>query len=203
MFEMLAEPPCRDQVDWAKVHVFWGDERSVTPDHADSNYRMARQAMLLRLPIPPAQVHRIEAERADRDAAAREYQAIIAKTFGVDASGEPPAFDLMLLGMGPDGHTASLFPHTTALTETKRWVVVNFVPKFSTDRVTLTTPILNQAREVLFLVAGADKAQPLAEVLEGPPDTARLPSQLIKPATGELLWFVDRLAAAKLTASRG
>src|SRR6516225_9001213 len=95
MFEMLAEPPCRDQVDWAKVHVFWGDERSVTPDHADSNYRMARQAMLLRLPIPPAQVHRIEAERADRDAAAREYQAIIAKTFGVDASGEPPAFDLM------------------------------------------------------------------------------------------------------------
>jgi 6-phosphogluconolactonase len=164
---------------------------------------MAKQAMLARLPIPGGLVHRIEAERADRDAAAREYQVIITKTFGVDPNGEPPAFDLVLLGMGPDGHTASLFPHTTALAETKRWVVVNFVSKFNTDRVTLTTSILNQAREVLFLVAGADKAQPLAEVLEGPPDTARLPSQLIKPATGELLWFIDRLAAAKLSASRG
>jgi len=199
MFEMLAEAPYRDQVEWAKVHVFWGDERSVPPDHPDSNYRMAKDAMLSRLPIPAAQVHRIEAERADRDAAARDYQAVIARTFAVDPNGEPPAFDLVLLGMGPDGHTASLFPHTTALAETKRWTVVNFVPKFNTDRVTLTLPVLNRAREVLFLVAGADKARPLAEVLEGPPDPARLPSQLIRPAPGELLWFVDRLAAAQLT----
>jgi 6-phosphogluconolactonase len=198
MFEMLAEPPYRGQVDWSKVHVFWGDERSVPPDHRDSNYRMAHEAMLGKLPIPAAQVHRIEAERADRDAAARDYQAVIARTFGVDPAGEPPAFDLVLLGMGPDGHTASLFPHTAALSETKRWAVVNFVPKFNTDRVTLTLPILNRAREVLFLVAGADKTAPLAEVLEGPPDPTRLPSQQIRP-TGALVWFVDRLAAAKLT----
>jgi 6-phosphogluconolactonase len=199
MFEMLAEPPLRDQVDWSKARIFWGDERSVPPDHRDSNYRMANEAMLSRLPIPVAQIHRIEAERQDRDAAAREYHAVIARTFGVDPNGAPPAFDLVLLGMGPDGHTASLFPHTTALAESKRWVVVNFVPKFNTDRVTLTVPIVNKAREVLFLVAGADKAGPLAEVLEGPPDSERLPSQLIKPATGTLLWFVDRLAVAKLT----
>ncbi len=199
MFEMLADSPYRDQVAWPMVHVFWGDERSVPPDHRDSNYRLANEAMLARLPIPIAQIHRIEAERTDRDAAARDYQTTIAKAFGVDPNGEPPAFDLVLLGMGPDGHTASLFPETTALTETKRWVVVNFVPKFTTDRVTLTTPILNQAREVLFLVAGADKAQPLAEVLEGPADVARLPSQLIHPKTGKLLWFIDRLAATKLT----
>ncbi len=203
MFEMLADPPHRDQVDWSKTHIFWGDERSVPPDHRDSNYRMANEAMLSRLPIPVAQIHRIEAERKDRDAAARDYQAVIAKTFGVDPNGEPPAFDLVLLGMGPDGHTASLFPHTTALTEAKRWVVVNFVPKFNTDRVTLTAPILNKARAVLFLVAGADKVQPLVEVLEGPPDPSRLPSQLIAPTGGALLWFVDRLAAAKLTLPSG
>ena len=199
MFEMLAELPCRDQVEWAKVHIFWGDERSVPPDHRDSNYRMAHEAMLTRLPIPVLQIHRIEAERTDRDVAARDYQAAIARTFGVDANGEPPAFDLVLLGMGPDGHTASLFPGTTALAETKRWVVVNFVPKFNTDRVTLTTTILNKAKQVLFLVAGADKTEPLFEVLEGPPDPVRLPSQLIKPTTGTLVWFVDRLAVAKLT----
>ena len=199
MFEMLAELPCRDEVEWPKVHVFWGDERAVPPDHRDSNYRMANEAMLARLPIPVAQIHRIEAERADRDAAARDYQNCIAKVFAVDPKGEPPAFDLVLLGIGPDGHTASLFPHTTALAETQRWVVVNFVPKFNTDRVTLTTPILNDARAVVFLVAGADKAEALAEVLEGPADTARLPSQLIHPTTGKLLWYIDRLAAAKLT----
>jgi 6-phosphogluconolactonase len=203
MFEMLAEPPSREQVEWSKVHIFWGDERSVPPDNRDSNYRMAHEAMLTRLPIPVAQIYRIEAERSDRDAAARDYQVRIAKTFGVDPAGEPPAFDLVLLGMGPDGHTASLFPQTTALSETKRWVVVNFVPKFNTDRVTLTTPILNKARQVLFLVAGADKTQPLAEVIEGPPDPTRLPSQLIKPSPGELVWFVDRLAAAKLTPAGG
>ena len=199
MFEMLADKPCRDQVEWAKVHIFWGDERSVPPDHKDSNYRMAHEAMLARLPIPVAQIHRIEAERTDRDAAAHDYQTAIAKTLGVDAKGPPPAFDLVLLGMGPDGHTASLFPGTTALTETTRWVVVNFVPKFNTDRVTLTTSILNKARQVLFLVAGADKTQPLFEVIEGPPDTTRLPSQLIKPTAGALIWFVDRLAVAKLS----
>jgi len=199
LYQLLAGEPFRDQVDWKKVEIFWGDERSVPPDHQDSNYRMAREAMLEKLPIPTGQVHRLEAERSDRDAAAREYQQTLARVFGVSVDGPPPAFDLVLLGMGPDGHTASLFPGTTALKETTRWVVVNFVPKFNTDRLTLTAPVLNRAREVLFLVAGADKVQPLREVLEGPPDIQRLPSQLIRPSEGRLLWFVDRQAAAQLT----
>jgi 6-phosphogluconolactonase len=145
-------------------------------------------------------VHRLEAERGDREAAAREYEMDIAHVFGGNAGGEPPSFDLILLGMGPDGHTASLFPHTKALEETMRWVVVNHVPQLSADRLTLTRPILNRAREVLFLVAGADKAERLAEVLTGPPDPLRLPSQSIQPA-GQLVWFVDRAAAARLPAS--
>jgi 6-phosphogluconolactonase len=198
MFELLAEAPFRDQVDWKSVEVFWGDERCVGPDDPESNYRMAREAVLSRVPIPPAQIHRIEAERPDRDGAARDYEATLAKAFGVDASGPPPAFDLILLGMGPDGHTASLFPETAALSETRRWVVVNFVPKFNADRITLTYPVLNAAREVLFLVAGADKAERLAEVLEGPPDYRRLPSQAVRLIGGWLLWFVDKAAAARL-----
>ena len=199
LYELLAEPPLRSQVDWGRVEVFWGDERCVPPDNKESNYHTAREAMLSRLQFPPERVHRMEAERPDRDAAARDYQAVVARTFGVAADGPPPAFDLILLGMGPDGHTASLFPDTAALDETTRWVVVNHVPKFAADRLTMTYPILNGAREVLFLVAGADKADRLVEVLEGPPDPRRLPSQRVRPANGLLAWYVDRQAAARLT----
>jgi 6-phosphogluconolactonase len=198
LYELLAEPPLREQIDWTNVEIFWGDERSVPPDHKDSNFRMAKLAMLDKVPVPAARVHRIEAERADRDAAAAEYQAEIARVFGVSATGEPPAFDLVLLGMGPDAHTASLFPGTIALTETTRWVVTNYVDKFTTYRVTMTAPILNRARCVMFLVAGPDKAAPLAEVLDGPPEPVRLPAQLIRPTAGELLWFIDTAAAARL-----
>jgi 6-phosphogluconolactonase len=198
LYQLLAGEPYRRQVEWARVQVFWGDERSVPPDDTESNYRMAREAMLGPLALLPGHVHRMEAERADRDAAAREYQDEIARTFGVDPTGEPPAFDLILLGMGPDGHTASLFPHTAALGETRRWVVVNPVPQHQTERMTLTYPVLNRARAVLFLVAGPDKAEPLAEVLQGPPDPQRLPSQRVRPADGQLLFFVDRAAAAHL-----
>jgi 6-phosphogluconolactonase len=159
---------------------------------------MAREALLERVPLPPAQVHRMEAERPDRDAAARAYEAVLARVGGVAEGGPPPALDLALLGMGPDGHTASLFPHTAALDETTRWCVVNHVPKFHADRLTLTVPVLNRARRALFLVAGTDKAAVLAEVLEGPPDPKRLPSQLVR-AEGGTAWFVDRLAAAKLS----
>jgi 6-phosphogluconolactonase len=199
LYQLLAAEPFRAQVDWSRVDFFWGDERCVPPDHPDSNYRMAREAMLEKLPVPADRVHRMEAERADRDAAARDYEQTLARVLGVPAGGEPPALDLILLGLGPDGHTASLFPHTAALAEKSRWVVVNYVPKFNTDRLTLTAPVLNQAREVLFLVAGADKAEPLAEVLEGPPDPERLPAQMIRPAQGRLVWYVDRLAAARLS----
>src|SRR5207244_3149416 len=120
------DPPFRDQVDWSKIQFFWGDERSVPPDHNDSNYRMAREALLGKLTLAPGQVHRMEADRADREQAAKDYQVAIAKTLGVSAEGPPPRFDLILLGMGPDAHTASLFPGTTALSETTPWVVPNF-----------------------------------------------------------------------------
>ncbi len=200
LYQLLTAEPFRSQLDWDRVEIFWGDERCVPPDHADSNYRMAREAMLVHLPIPIEHIHRIEAERSDHDAAARDYQAVLARVFGVRAGGEPPVFDMVLLGMGPDGHTASLFPQTKALDETTRWVVANFVPKFDGDRLTLTRAILNRAREVLFLVAGADKAERLAEVLNGPADPKRLPAQSIQPA-GQLVWFVERAAAARLPPS--
>jgi len=197
LYELLTTPAYKSQVDWSKVEFFWGDERSVPPDNKDSNYRMAKEALLSKLPIAAQQVHRLQAERSDRDQAARDYQNEIATVFGVSPDGPPPAFDLILLGMGPDGHTASLFPHTTALKETKRWVVVNHVAKFNTDRVTFTTPLLNRASHVTFLAAGADKAAPLFEVLEGPPNSDEYPSQLIQPV-GELLWLIDKSAAANL-----
>lgn len=200
LYQLLAAEPFRAQVDWSRVEFFWGDERCVPPDHPDSNYRMAREAMLAHLPIPAVHVHRMEAERPDLDAAARDYEAAIAGLFGVSRTAEPPALDLVLLGMGPDGHTASLFPHTKALDETTRWVVPNSVPQLHTTRMTMTRPILNRAREVLFLVAGGDKAERLVEVLTGPSDPKRLPSQSIQP-DGPLVWFVDGAAAERLPPS--
>lgn len=198
LYQLLAAAPLREQVDWTRVEFFWGDERSVPPTHKDSNYRMAREAMLDTLDVPAGHVHRLHGESSDLDTAAQSYQAELARVFGIPPTGDPPRFDLVLLGMGPDGHTASLFPHTAALQETVRWVVPNRVPQKNTDRLTLTVPVLNAAAVVLFLIAGEDKTDRLAEVLEGPPDTARLPSQLIRPYDGQLLWFVDTAAAKKL-----
>jgi 6-phosphogluconolactonase len=159
---------------------------------------MAKATLLDRVPIPADQVHRMQAERDDLDLVAREYEAEIAKTFAVPPGGEPPAFDLILLGLGPDGHTASLFPHTEAVRERSRWAVRNHVPKLNSDRLTLTAPILNRGATVLFLVAGADKAAALQAVLEGPTDPERLPAQLIRPASGNPTWLVDRAAAGLL-----
>ncbi len=198
LYQLLAGPPWRDQVDWGRTLFFWGDERCVPPDNPESNFRMARQALLSHVPVPPGHVYRIHAEHTNHDGTARDYQNTLADALGVDASGAPPALDLILLGMGPCGHTASLFPHTTALNETARWVVANFVPKFDTDRITFTYPMINRGHVVLFLVCGADKADVLREVLEGPADPQRLPSQGVRPA-GVLQWFLDRAAAARLT----
>jgi 6-phosphogluconolactonase len=195
LYQLLAEPALRGQIDWPKVECFWGDERSVPPDHPDSNFHMAHEALLTQVALTPEHIHRMEAERADRDAAADAYQAMIAQVFG---SSQAPVFDLILHGMGPDGHTLSLFPNTQALQEAQRWVVPNYVPKFKTWRMTMTPVLVNQAAYCLFLVAGADKAQALVEVLEGPRDPANLPSQLIRPTHGELIWFVDDAAAARL-----
>jgi 6-phosphogluconolactonase len=197
-YEILAQAPFRDMVDWTRVHFFWGDERCVPPDHPDSNYRMALEAMLSRVPAVPARIHRIEAERVDADAAAREYQREIARVFGATDSAPTPAFDLILLGLGPDGHTASLFPGTAALREVERWVVANLVPKLGARRMTFTYPLLNRASHLVFLSTGAEKSAILAEVLEGPEDRERLPAQAVRPSAGTLTWIVDSLAAAKL-----
>jgi 6-phosphogluconolactonase len=201
LFQLLAGESFRSSLAWDRIELFWGDERCVPPDHADSNYRMTRETLLGAVPIPPERVHRIEAERLDHAEAAAAYEAEIARVLGGTPGGTPPALDLVLLGMGPDGHTASLFPGTTALAERRRWVVVNHVPKFKADRITLTYPILNRAAHVVFLAAGADKAGVLREVLEGPPDLERLPSQGIRPEAGGPVWLVDRAAAAKLSTS--
>lgn len=203
LYQFLAEAPYRSQVAWDRVEFFWGDERAVLPDHPDSNYRMAAAALLAKIGAAADRIHRIQAERADRAAAARDYQAETAQVFGVAPDGPPPAFDLVLLGMGPDGHTASLFPHTQALRERRRWVVSHFVERLGTERITLTLPILNRAKEIRFLVAGADKAMTLRAVLEGPPDPERLPAQLIQPEAGRLVWLVDEAAAAELGAAEG
>ncbi|MHC4942078.1 MAG: ribulose-phosphate 3-epimerase [Planctomycetota bacterium] len=198
MFKLLARPPLRVKVAWDRVEIFFGDERAVPPDHPDSNYRMTCENLLSGLPIPLDRIHRMEAEREDLDEAARDYQARMASAFDVKADGPPPVFDLAFLGMGSDGHTASLFPHTEALKPLDRWVVGNYIPELDSHRMTMTRAVFNRAACVAFLAAGKDKAERLAEVLEGPLDPDRLPSQGIRPSSGRLVWMADRAAAAEL-----
>jgi len=202
LYELLAESdgaPIGGPGDWARIHLFWGDERHVPPDHPDSNYRMAREALLSKVPIPEGNVHRIRAELADASQAAEEYEADLRRFFALSA-GALPRFDLILLGMGPDGHTASLFPGTSVLGEIERLIAAPWVEKFRTHRITLTPPVLNAAARVIFLVAGGEKAETLRAVLEGPRDPQRLPAQFVRPHRGELIWLVDRAAARLLSA---
>jgi 6-phosphogluconolactonase len=201
LFGLLAQRG-RTAAPWEHVDLWWGDERTVPPDHADSNYRKARKALVDPLGLAASHVHRIAGELGDPEVAARAYEREL-----VAALGSPPTFDLVLLGMGPDGHTASLFPGSPALDETTRWVVANPVTSplvgGSATRITLTAPALNAARRIRFLVAGADKAAALAQVLEGERDPRRYPAQLIAPTSGDLVWFVDTAAATALSASQG
>ena len=206
MFKLLAEAPLVDTVPWESIYFFWGDERCVPPDHPDSNYRMARETLLSRVPVPAENIFRIPAELPDPERAADEYAATLisfftkqAPTSGTAPLAGVPRFDLIFLGMGPDGHTASLFPGTTALHVTDKIVVANYVEKFKAHRITLTAPTINNARNVTFVVAGADKAEALHEVLEGAYQPELYPSQLIHPQQGSLLWMVDEAAAARLT----
>ncbi|MDJ0927983.1 MAG: 6-phosphogluconolactonase [Gammaproteobacteria bacterium] len=199
LYAQLTEDIWRKQLDWSAVEIFFGDERAVAPDHVDSNFRMANDVMLSPLGVPARRIHRMPAERADLAAAAADYQTELARVFGLDVDDAAPVFDLVLLGLGSDGHTASLFPHTKALSADDAWVAANDVPQLDTRRMTLTLPVLNRAAMVMFLVIGANKADVLAEVLEGPPDPARLPAQSVRPASGEVCWFVDEAAAAKLS----
>jgi 6-phosphogluconolactonase len=200
LYALLADPlePYRARIPWDRVHVFFGDERHVPPDDPQSNYRMANEELLGRVPIPAENVHRVLAERPAEEAASL-YEEDLRRAFALSPAGIP-RFDLVLLGMGEDGHTASLFPGTAALAERRRLAVANWVPKFSTFRITLTLPVFEAATAVAFLVAGADKAAPLAAVFDpsSPPDA--YPCQLIRPRSGELLWLVDRSAAARVPA---
>lgn len=188
MFKLLAQDPYRSQVAWENVEIFFGDERCVPPDSPESNHRMASESLLRKVPIPGDNIYRIRGEIDPSDAAI-EYGQMLKEKFG------DGGLDLIYLGMGPDGHTASLFPGTEALAETKHRCVANFVPKLNAWRVTMSAPFINRARNVIFLVAGADKAERVAEVLEGPPDPQRLPSQLIRPTEGQLTWILDAGAA--------
>jgi 6-phosphogluconolactonase len=189
--------PSKEQLPWEKIHFFWGDERHVPPDHHESNYLMAVECMLSRLPVPPSNIHRIKSEISDASQVARQYEQEIANFFDLKA-GQMPRFDCILLGMGPDGHTASLFPQTTALDEQKRFVAANWVESFQAHRITLTFPVLNNAESIIFLVSGEDKAETLKMVLEGEKSPKRLPAQMIEPVHGKLLWFIDQAAAREL-----
>jgi 6-phosphogluconolactonase len=191
-YELLAGPPFREQIAWGRVHVFFGDERYVPPNDPRSNALMARQALLDRVPIPTDQVHPVGCD-ASLEESAGTYEALLRGFFADD-----PRFDLMLLGMGADGHTASLFPGTPALAERDRWAVGVCPPTQELCRITLTAPVINSAAVVAFQVSGADKAPALRDVLKGSRDPERLPSQLIHPTNGELIWLVDESAASLL-----
>ena len=194
VYELLAGDELGRHVDWARTHVFFGDERCVPPDHPESNYRMADETLLSRVPLPRANVHRIEGA-GDAIENARTYEDELRSFFGEI---EWPEFDLVLLGMGDDGHTASLFPHTPALDAGGAWVAANWVEKHGAYRITLTAPAINHARQVLFLVSGRSKAARLAEVVRGDFEPERLPAQLVRPVAGELEWLVDEEAAREL-----
>ncbi len=196
LYSLLAQPLFRDSIEWERVHLFFGDERAVPPDSPDSNYRMAHESLLAHIPLPPENIHRLRGESEDLDAEAFRYEAEIRALFPDTAV---PAFDLVLLGMGADGHCASLFPHKASLGEQNRLVVPAepglkpFVP-----RLTFTYPLLNHAKQTLFLVSGADKAETLQQVLQGEPRYLDLPSQGVQPVAGNVTWLVDREAAARL-----
>lgn len=200
-FQLLGDPaqPFRARMPWERIDLYWVDERCVPPDNADSNYRMTREALLDHAPLRPEQIHRMEGE-LEPDAAAARYESALRNGFRLEGA-EAPTFDLIALGMGPDGHTASLFPHTEALHELGRLAVANHVQNKDAWRVTLTWPVINHGRSVFFLIGGADKAAILREVFLGPRDPERLPSQLIRPAGGILTLILDKAAAALLPAT--
>jgi 6-phosphogluconolactonase len=185
-YKLLATPAWRDRVEWPRIEIFFGDERCVPPDHADSNYRMAREALLDHVPLGADRVHRIAGERPPAEAAA-QYQQKLARL------GDPPRLDLVLLGMGPDGHTASLFPATPVLTETRALAAAVYVDKLESWRVTLTAPVLSSAAHVLITAVGAEKAEALATALAG--SAGAVPIQLVRAI--DQRWLVDRDAAQK------
>lgn len=195
MYALLTSEPYRSQIDWSAVHFFWSDERCVPPTDPQSNYHLAQEALLSKLNLRPDQIHRLPADRPDRQQAATDYEAEIRQVLG----GDVPAFDLLQLGMGPEAHTASLFPHQPALREEKRLVLPVSVPKPPPDRLTFTPPLLRAARHILFLATGADKAAALHEVLEGADNPEEYPTQgIVRQARGEVVWMVDTAIAQQI-----
>lgn len=209
MYSLLAGEPFLSTAPWRSTHFFWGDERCVAPDHPESNYRMAHETLLSKIPTPPENVLRMPGEVEPPSAAAARYESDMKAAlagYGKDyvSGGEPPMprLDLVLLGMGADGHTASLFPGTEALRASGRIAVANYVPRLHAHRITLTAEAINNARNVVFAVAGADKARALREVIEGERRPEEYPSQLISPRSGNLVWMVDEAAARLLTPTK-
>ena len=196
-YEHLATMELASQLDWSHIHVFWGDERCVAPHHPDSNYGMAREALLDHIPIPTRNVHRVLGELAPAEAASR-YEATLRQFFSPKREGEAVTFDLVLLGMGTDGHTASLFPRSQVLAERSRWVASNHVDETKGWRITLTPPAINAARQVIFLVCGRAKAKTVQQVIRGPRQPRLLPAQIVRPKRGNLTWLLDSAAASLL-----
>jgi 6-phosphogluconolactonase len=203
LFALLASAAFVSKIDWSRADIFWGDERCVPPEHPDSNYRMARESLLDPIRIDPAHVHRMRGEELpERGAAA--YEEHLHKFFGIAPGGPPPRFDILLLGMGADGHTASLFPGTPALEEVERWVVPNRAEASGMPRLTMTFPVLNAAANVLFLVTGADKAERVKQVLEhaSGAGSGALPASKVSPTHGQVEWMLDSAAASRLETVR-
>lgn len=197
LYRRLAEAPYREEIPWHDVHVFWGDERHVAPDDPASNFGTAHEALLSKVPLPSANVHRVRAEKADAERAAAEYAWTLRSFFDLDER-EWPRLDLALMGIGEDGHTASLFPGSDAVRERSQLVIAPWVTSLATFRITLTVPVFNHAACALFLVSGEQKAEALRAVLEGDFQPDRFPAQAVQPEDGKLLWLVDRAAARLL-----
>lgn len=201
VYEVLAEPPAPADtpLDWSAVHLYFGDERHVPPEHPDSNFRMVLESLASRVAVPPHNVHRMLTEQADAASVAAAYEAELIRTFELGPH-QWPCFDFVLLGMGSDGHTASLFPRTPVLEEREHLASAVWVSSLQTSRVTLTYPVFNHARSVLVLVSGVEKAETLQAALEGPHEPSRRPIQGIQPRPGHLAWLVDEAAASRLDA---
>jgi 6-phosphogluconolactonase len=199
LYGLLAnDPALRSEIPWTKIHLFFGDERHVPPDHPDSNFRMAAEALISKAPLKPEQVTRIKGEYPDAEQAALEYEKAVREYFKLQ-DGEFPRFDLLLAGMGNEGHTLSLFPGTKALHADGRIAVRNWVGKLYAERITLTAPAASNAAQIIFMVTGADKALALKAVLEGPFEPEQLPAQWLQPKNGKLLWLVDAAAGSMLS----
>ncbi len=203
IYTLLATEYYSRRIDWSRVHVFWGDERCVPPDNPQSNYRMAGEALLDAVPIPSTNVHRIHGEEAPEKAAGA-YEKELRAFFGENETNGSPrlGFDLILLGMGDNGHTASLFPGHSAVTEKRRWVMEEYIGVVAMWRITLTPVMINAAKNVIFIVSGAEKAECLQSVIEGPFQPEVLPAQIVRPLQGRVLWLLDKAAAGRLKHSK-